>query len=335
MAHLPRAADVEGRRKVTVEEYVRYHREGYVVVPGLLSFEDVAELLGLCDDILWGREPLPGLEPVRADASEEELYSRFTRIHMLHRASARAERGLLHPRVLDVLEALIGPDVLALQSMLFLNPPGRGGQGWHQDSYYITTFPDTLIGVWIALDPADEENGCLWVAPGTSHEPIYPPHNAPAHVHAAGAFQDLREIEHASHLDESVNTLSPVARKHGEPFPIPLQPGDALFFHGHLLHRSHPNRSKSRMRRSFVCHYCNGRSWVPWNHGAPFEGDAANGHHLLGRGWSHLPFASPKFGTSVWLSPPEGAGLPDRLMGGRDNLMEPESGIALIGELQA
>lgn len=335
MSHLPRATEVAGRRKVAVEEYVRYHRDGYVVFPSLLSQSDVTELLALCEDILWGREPLPGLEPVGAAASKEELYARFTRIHMLHRASARAEKGLLNPRVLDVLEALIGPDVLALQSMLFLNPPGKGGQGWHQDSYYITTYPDTLIGVWIALDRADEENGCLWVAPGTSHEPIYPPHEASAHVHAREAFQDLHEIEHASHLDDTVNTLSPIARKHGEPFPVRLQPGDALFFHGHLLHRSYPNRSADRMRRAFVCHYCNARSWVPWNHGAPFDGDAANGLHVLGRGWSHLPFASPKFGTTVWLSPPDVTAIPDRLMAGRDNMMEPESGIALIEELQA
>ena len=57
-------------------------------------------------------------------------------------------------------EALIGPDVYALQSMLFLNPPGKGGQGWHQDSCYIKTHPDTLIGAWIALEEVDEENGC-------------------------------------------------------------------------------------------------------------------------------------------------------------------------------
>jgi len=334
MSHLPRAADRPGRFKVAVDQYVAYQRDGFLVVSSLLSGEDVEVLLGLAEDILWGREPLPGLEPVPEGASLDLLYSRFTRIHMLHRASPRAEWGLLHPRVLDVLEALIGPDVLALQSMLFLNPPGRGGQGWHQDAYYITTFPDTLIGVWIALDRADVENGCLWVAPGTGHEPIYPPTRAPAHVHAAGAFQDLREIENASHLDERVNTLSPVARKHGEPFPIELNPGDALFFNGHLLHRSHPNRTKDRMRRAFVCHYCNGRSWVPWNHGAPFEGDCANGLHILGRGWSHLPFAAPKFDSPVWLSPPKEGSRPDRLMGGNEGSMEPESGIALIGDLK-
>ena len=61
-----------------------------------------------------------------------EEFAKATRIHMLSRLNAAAERGMLHPRILDVTEALIGPDVYALQSMLFLNPPGKGGQGWHQ-----------------------------------------------------------------------------------------------------------------------------------------------------------------------------------------------------------
>jgi phytanoyl-CoA hydroxylase len=78
--------------------------------------------------------------------SPEEKAQYFLRVHMLHRKLELHERYLLHPGVLDVLEALIGPDVLALQTMLFLKPPGKPGQGWHQDSYYIPTHPDTLCG---------------------------------------------------------------------------------------------------------------------------------------------------------------------------------------------
>src|SRR6185437_10124782 len=68
--------------------------------------------------------------------SPEEKGDYFLRLHMLHRQLELHERYLLHPRVLDVLQALIGPDILALQTMLFLKGPGKPGQGWHQDSYY-------------------------------------------------------------------------------------------------------------------------------------------------------------------------------------------------------
>jgi len=191
--------------------------------------------------------------------------------------------------------------------MMFFNPPGKGGQGWHQDSFYIPTLPESLIGVWIALDRADEANGCLWVAEGSHHEPIYPPVGRNGYVHA-----DERQIEglfpaaDASHMDDEVNRLSTVAAKYGPAVPVVLEPGDVLFFHSRLLHRSYRNETTDRMRRSYVCHYCNARSWVPWNHGYPYEGDAANAHHILARGGTHLPYARPKFGTPVEVSPASG-----------------------------
>src|SRR5262249_39295155 len=112
---------------------------------------------------------------VPGNLSPEERGQFFLRIHMLHRLLPLHEKYMLHPRVLDVLEAIIGPDVLALQTMLFIKPPGKPGQGWHQDSYYITTHPDTLCGAWIAIDDCDEINGAMWFAKGSGHEPIYPP----------------------------------------------------------------------------------------------------------------------------------------------------------------
>jgi ectoine hydroxylase-related dioxygenase (phytanoyl-CoA dioxygenase family) len=209
---------------------------------------------------------------------------------------------MLHPRILDVTEALIGPDVYALQSMLFLNPPGKGGQGWHQDSCYIKTHPDTLIGAWIALEQVDEDNGCLWVVPGSNHEPIYPPDGiGGGNVHALDAFEDLQAVQHVSHLDDNVNTLSRVVANYPPPIPVPLNPGDVLFFHSHLLHRSFPNKTKDRYRRSYVCHYCNARSLVPWDHDG-YEGDSGNYKQILARGRTHMPYSEPTFDTEVYLA---------------------------------
>jgi phytanoyl-CoA hydroxylase len=293
MTYRPLAAPRADRYRVPVDEYRRYRRDGFLVLSNLVTEDEVETLRSHADDLLHGRVTLPGLAPPEPGISEADLLGRFTRVHMLHRVDPLSERFLLHPRILDVLEALVGPDVLALQTMLFFNPPGRGGQGWHQDSVYITTYPDTLIGAWLALDPADEENGCLWVAPGSHVEPIYPmPDDRMGFVHSDGAFADLDPVQVVSHLDDSQNTLSEVARRY-EWQPVPVEPGDVIFFHAHLLHRSYPNRSENRWRRSFVSHYCNARSWVPWNHGAPFEGEAANHCHILARGTTHLPFSSP------------------------------------------
>jgi phytanoyl-CoA hydroxylase len=281
--------------RVKVDEYKSYQRDGYLIIRGLVASADVEALQLFAMDLLYGRIEIPGAPPPISDAPQD-LYKRFSRIHMLHRQFAPAERYLLYPRVLDVLQALIGPDVLALQTMLFLNPPGHGGQGWHQDAYYITTYPETLIGVWIALDHADEENGCLYVTPGSQTEPIYPTADR-NHLYAEDAFDDLETVQNVSNLDEEANTLSKVARRYPDPIPCIVEPGDAIFFHSHLLHRSYPNRTQDRFRRAFVSHYCNARSWVPWNHGIAWEGPSANYLHILGRGQTHLPYAKPKFST--------------------------------------
>lgn len=277
-----------------MDEYRAYHSQGYLVVPALVSPAEVEALVAHAMELYEGRASLPGLDGLPSDAREEERLQRFSRLHMLHRVDPLAEWALLHPRVLDVLEGLIGPDVLCLQTMLFLNPPGKGGQGWHQDSYYITTYPDTLVGAWIALDDADEENGCLFVAPGSHCEPIYPDRERGSLIHAEGSLSDLRTVEGASNPDDAGNDLAAVAARYPV-HPVPAKPGDVVFFHGHLLHRSHANRAAQRWRRAFVSHYCNARSWVPWNHGAPYEGAAANHLHVLGRGATHLPHATPQF----------------------------------------
>ncbi|MER3485434.1 MAG: hypothetical protein C4345_05130, partial [Chloroflexota bacterium] len=147
------------RYRVSVEEYVTFHRQGFLVVHGLITPEEVEELRQHTEDLIYGRIEVPGLEPPPPGASIAEIERRYLRIHMLHRQLEIHERYLLHPRILDVLEALIGPDVVAMQTMLFIKPPGGAGQGYHQDSYYIPTYPDTLCGAWLAIDRADEENG--------------------------------------------------------------------------------------------------------------------------------------------------------------------------------
>lgn len=286
------------RHTISAAQYTSYHRDGFLMMRGLLPQEDMERLRGWTDDVYNGQVNLDHLGHVGNWSGTADKKERIagSRIHMPHFENETAEWGLLHPGVLDVVEALIGPDVLALQSMLFFNPPGRGGQGWHQDSFYIQTQPDSLIGAWIALDRADERNGCLWVAPGSHHEPVYPPLNRVNYVHADDRQIDgLFVAEHASNMDDEINRLSQVAASYGEAVPVVLDPGDVLFFHSHLLHRSYRNETEDRFRRAYVNHYCNARSWVPWHGG--------NSNHILARGRTHLPFRAPRFGTEVELSP--------------------------------
>ena len=109
--------------RVSVEEYIRYRRDGFLVVPQLVSPAEIAELRRHTEDLMQGKLPeqqrVMGEDEAaqqtdRLDAppphlSPDEKAQFFLRIHMLHRVLELHERYLLHPRVLDVLEALHRP----------------------------------------------------------------------------------------------------------------------------------------------------------------------------------------------------------------------------------
>ncbi len=330
----PRVADASERFRLTESAYRTFRQTGYLVVRGLVSSADVAELQAHTDDMMQGRLPeqadLDAFDPDAAEAqaseddrtrgeaktsrhlfkpsedlSPQEKAQQFLRIHMLHRKLALHERFLLHPRVLDVVEALIGPDVMAMQSMLFLKPPGSAGQGWHQDSFYIPTTPDSLLGAWIAIDDADEYNGGLWFAKGSHIEPVHPP--CPESTYGFGDHH-VADIYHArgeSNPDDTQNTLSNVAERY-DAVLAPAKAGDVVFFGGHVLHRSKANVTTDRFRRAFVGHYANARSFTAWGHDpehpAPKtaldeQTGSTNGCQILARGDTHLAYAKPRFGT--------------------------------------
>lgn len=325
------------RYQVSVDEYTRFKRDGFVIVRNLVSPEEIAELRQHTDDLMQGKLPeqqgrimagrdlskdggvtVQGLESPPEHLSPEEKAQFFLRIHMLHRKLELHERYMLHPRVLDVLEVLIGPDVLAMQTMLFLKPPGKPGQGWHQDSYYIPTSPDTLCGAWIAIDDVDEQNGAMWFAKGSGTEPIYPPCPEISYGFGDKLVSDIQYVKGVSDPDDEKNMLTRVAGKYDQVLAT-MKAGDVAFFNGHVLHRSKKNWTTDRFRRSFVSHYCNARSFTQW--GADNPKDPANqnrpaaefnvhralavdpvtgmtnGSHILARGDTHLPFALPRFGT--------------------------------------
>ena len=156
-------------------------------------------------------------------------------------------RYLAHPVIVDVLTHVIGPDVKAMQSMLFIKAAGKPGQAWHQDEDFIPTRDRTLAGAWIALDRATIENGCLWVIPGS---------------HRSGLLWQLKDTD-----DERFDCT---AEAKGFPYsdddavPVEVEAGGIVFFNGYLLHRSLPNRAQEGFRRSLVNHYMSASSLLPW-----------------------------------------------------------------------
>ena len=92
-------------------------------------------------------------------------------IHM-HRWDPDSLNWMIDPRINEHLTALMGREPFAVQTMLYFKPPKARGQALHQDQYYLRVQPGTCIAAWMALDPCDEENGCLQVVPGSQNWPL-------------------------------------------------------------------------------------------------------------------------------------------------------------------
>ncbi len=259
--------------QISVNQRRFFGRNGYLKVESLVTPEELDELGVHAMNLAKGRvdfSNLEGVTPRCEGNSPGDMEDMFFRFIQFHRHLPLHEKYMLHARILDVLEVLIGPDVMAMQSMFFLKPPQQRGQAYHQDSFYIKTAPDTLCGAWIAIDDCDEENGCMYFIPGSNFDPIY---------------QDVAKPDDTGEFHIELTEISGVD-EHSE-IPAIAKAGDVIFFHGHLIHRSKQNNSPDRYRRAYVCHYANARSHTEWGEG--------NHNHILARGSTHLPFAKSRF----------------------------------------
>ena len=226
----------------------RYHRDGYVVLGRALRSDEVRALREEAVRICRGeRGAVDGVQPLAADEPDELVIRRYLCIHFPHKLSELLRGMLAHPVLVDALTQLIGPNIKAMQSMLFIKSEGRPGQAWHQDELFIPTRDRSLTAAWIALDDATVENGCLWVLPG-SHRPgvLYPDRD-----HHDPRFDCEVEAHDFPYRDQDA-------------VPVEVPAGSVVIFNGYLLHMSLPNTGRHGLRRALVNHYMSAQSLLPW-----------------------------------------------------------------------
>jgi len=232
-----------------------YEKNGYYIVENLLKEEEVELLLSETIEIGRGKRGfVKGMENIgnqnKNNEYEEDIFSQLLAIHHPHKVSSTIRNNFMtHPRIREILSHLIGPNIKSMQSMLFIKPAGKPGQAWHQDEYYIPTRDASLTGVWIALDDATIENGCLWVRPGSHKDKII-----------------YETAPHGSYDFDSGTHLINTPNDNDEGIPCEVKRGSAIIFNGYLHHRSLPNRArKGTYRRALVNHYLNANSMLPWD----------------------------------------------------------------------
>jgi ectoine hydroxylase-related dioxygenase (phytanoyl-CoA dioxygenase family) len=232
--------------------------DGYGVLLGALTPDEVAEINAEAVRLCRGELGEIGrAQAAAAGDSDADVLRRYLCIHHPHKLSAVIRRALSHRRVVDVLTRVIGPNVKAMQSMLFIKSEGKPGQPWHQDEYFIPTRDRSLTAVWIALDDTTVANGCLWVLPGS---------------HRRGVLYPDRDQDDPR-FDCSIEAYD-FPYTDADAVPVEVPAGAAVIFNGYLLHRSLPNTGQHGYRRALANHYMSAESLLGWK--VPPGGRVAN-----------------------------------------------------------
>ncbi|CAN5154344.1 hypothetical protein BH11PSE10_BH11PSE10_08340 [soil metagenome] len=229
----------------------RYQRDGYLVAPGLVEAATVQRLRDEAAAIACGERG--EIEGVTLGLDPETALKQVLAIHFPHKISPVMQRMLVESAIVAVLRQLIGPDIKCMQSMLFVKNAGKPGQAWHQDETFIPTTDASLIGVWIALDDATIDNGCLWVQPGSQ---------VPRRLWPMQACADPRFDGAAESFGWDCD-----AWPHEGGVAAEVTAGSVVFFNGYTLHRSLDNRRASGFRRALVNHYMSAQGPLPWRFG--------------------------------------------------------------------
>ena len=172
-----------------------------------------------------------------------------------------------HPRILDAVEDLIGPDILCWNTIFWIKEAESPSfVSWHQDIRYWGLDTSELVTAWLALSPATEESGCMRVLPGSHRESVLPHRDE---FHDDNLLTRGQEI--AVEVDES-RTVS-----------MALAPGQVSLHNVGLAHASGPNSTTDR-RIGLSMHYISTRTRqtaAEWDTAALVRGEDRFGHFQL------------------------------------------------------
>lgn len=132
-----------------------YHRDGYLL--GLQAIYNADEMVSINTEL----PNLLALLKPGEDSGE---------IREWHHTSTYLYDIVMNPKILDLVEGILGPDFYVGGSHFFIKPPhSTGTVPWHQDAYYWPLSPCNTVTAWLAFDDVDEVNGGMKIIPGSQH----------------------------------------------------------------------------------------------------------------------------------------------------------------------
>jgi phytanoyl-CoA hydroxylase len=233
------ARGLDGLDAVTDEKIELFREQGYLVVNDAFTQAQVNDAIEGLHDLIDGRDPaFKGIQfeaaaEGRLDTMLPEEKQDFVRkLQGFVPHDARLKAIADDPKLLAVVARIIKdvPELWADQALL--KPPRIGREKpWHQDiAFFDLPSTSRVLGVWIALDEAVIENGCMFVIPASHH---------------------LGPVVHFKRRDWQICDTDVAV---DEAIAVPLKPGGLLFFHGLIHHGTPPTQSPLR-RRALQFHY--------------------------------------------------------------------------------
>lgn len=230
---------------LTDSQFEQYQQEGYVVVEDVLSAAEVTRLKTRLREYVRGDREETAFDRMLEPAIDREAFDwegepvrKFEGVGMAREDDVFRDLAF-HDDIVDVVSQLQGPNLKLLRCAGMLKPPGVGSaKKFHQDAAYYPIHPTDHVTVWVALDEATPENGCMQVVPG---------------AHTDGL------LTHESLEYDTDITVSERDYDEGDTVALPMEPGDALFQHCLVPHYTAPNES-DQWRRALIVAYMRSRS---------------------------------------------------------------------------
>lgn len=223
---------------LTQEQIDFFWANGYLSYGKVLEDEEIALLRGAYDAVFeeaWQTNSLRNLsagDQVDAEGKRAAPMQMLQIMQMCER-NLHFRRLLYHERILDLVQDLIGPNLMLFHDQALFKPARTGGPVfWHQDNAYWRCRPATLVSCWITLDDVDRSNGAMQFIPGSHLKPLW--HERSQNATALLDAGDQVDGEKAAVVE--------------------LPAGGCLFHHCQTLHHTPPNTT-DRQRRAFVIHF--------------------------------------------------------------------------------
>ena len=230
--------------KLSLQEVELFNREGYLRIKDrVIDDSHLSVLREHYDKVFAERRGTDG-EGLRnlavtensEDGEDVDQSEEMFQIMEMWSVDDEYKQLLFHRPLLEIVESLIGTEIQLFHDQALYKPALHGGEVfWHQDNAYWQCDPPDLVSIWVALDDADEENGCMNVIPGSHLEGLT------SHGRAKSEKGELPAL-----LEVDVDVTRAVA--------VPVKAGHAMVHHCMTLHQTNPNRS-ARDRRAMVIHY--------------------------------------------------------------------------------